>query len=303
MRIVFFGTPGFAAYSLKKLKENGKNIVAVITAPDKPAGRGMHLQQSEVKKTALELGLPVLQPEKLKSEDFVTQMRQLDADLGIVIAFRMLPEIIWNMPKLGTFNLHASLLPNYRGAAPINHAIIQGETQTGVTTFFLKHEIDTGDIVLQQSIDILPEDDAGSIHDKLMVLGADLVLNTAGLVESGKIIGQPQVLHGNEKQAPKIFREFCQLSEQETVRNNHLKIRGLSPYPAAWIDTPRGPVKVYKATPFASNNIIPSQEPFFIYNEYLLFQCKDGFLELLKIQPAGKPIMTARDFINGQKNK
>ncbi|MEK0421990.1 MAG: hypothetical protein RLZZ161_1841 [Bacteroidota bacterium] len=196
MRIVFFGTPGFAAFSLRKLVENGKNIVAVVTAPDKPAGRGMHLQQSDVKKAALELGIPVLQPEKLKSEEFVTQMQQLDADLGIVIAFRMLPEIIWSMPKLGTFNLHASLLPQYRGAAPINHAIIQGETKTGVTTFFLKHEIDTGDIVLQESVDIDAEDNAGSMHDKLMQIGAELVLNTVLMVESGKITSRPQMLSG-----------------------------------------------------------------------------------------------------------
>jgi methionyl-tRNA formyltransferase len=302
MRIVFFGTPEFAAFSLRKLVENGKNIVAVVTAPDKPAGRGMHLQQSDVKKAALELGIPVLQPEKLKSEEFVTQMRQLDADLGIVIAFRMLPEIIWSMPKLGTFNLHASLLPQYRGAAPINHAIIQGETKTGVTTFFLKHEIDTGDIVLQESVDIDAEDNAGSMHDKLMQIGAELVLNTVLMVESGKITSSPQMLSGKEKAAPKIFRDFCRLSKEETVLQNHNKIRGLSPYPAAWIETSDGPIKVFKARPFDDAKA-SSHDNLFVNNDHLLFPCKDGMIELLTIQPAGKAAMSARDFINGKKNK
>jgi methionyl-tRNA formyltransferase len=302
MRIVFFGTPAFAAFSLKKLKESGKNIVAVVTAPDKPAGRGMHLHQSEVKKTATELGLPVLQPEKLKSEEFVTQIRQLDADLGIVIAFRMLPEIIWSMPKLGTFNLHASLLPQYRGAAPINHAIIQGETTTGVTTFFLRHEIDTGDIVLQESVKIEPDDNAGSLHDKLMITGAELVVKTVNLVETDHVISKPQVLMGNEKPAPKIFRDFCRLSEKDSVIQNHNKIRGLSPYPAAWVETRQGPMKVLQSRIFESAHI-DCEESFFVFQNRLLFQCHDGFLELLQIQPAGKAAMTARDFINGQKNK
>jgi len=302
MRIVFFGTPAFAAFSLCKLIEKGKNVVAVITTPDKPAGRSMHIHQSEVKKTALKLGLKVLQPEKLKSEKFVTQMRQLDADLGIVIAFRMLPEIIWSMPRLGTFNLHASLLPNYRGAAPINHAIIQGEIKTGITTFFLRHEIDTGDIVLQQSVDIDAEDNAGSLHDKLMKAGADLVLQTVNMIETGETAGRPQEITGYEKPAPKIFREFCRLSEQETVLKNHNKVRGLSPYPAAWIETPDGPVKVFKTKPFENTSILTG-DSITIQKEHLLFRCKDGLLELQSIQPAGKASMTARDFINGKKNK
>ncbi|MFN5219078.1 MAG: methionyl-tRNA formyltransferase [Sphingomonadales bacterium] len=302
MRIVFFGTPAFAAHTLRKLKDSGKDIVAVVTAPDKPAGRGMHLHQSEVKKTAIELGLPVLQPERLKSEEFVTQMRQLNADLGIVIAFRMLPEIIWSMPRLGTFNLHASLLPHYRGAAPINHAIIQGETETGVTTFFLKHEIDTGDIMLQESVKIDADDNAGSLHDKLMLAGAALVLKTVNLVESGQTKGHPQILTGNEKPAPKIFRDFCRLSEQDSVFQNHNKVRGLSPYPAAWIEASQGPMKVYNTAPF-NQDIIHVQESVIIHQNKLFFRCKDGWLELLKIQPAGKAVMTARDFINGQKNK
>ncbi len=302
MRIVFFGTPAFAAYSLRKLKESGKNIVAVVTAPDKPAGRGMHLQESDVKKTAIELGLKVLQPDKLKSEEFVTQMRQLNADLGIVIAFRMLPEIIWSMPRLGTFNLHASLLPQYRGAAPINHAIIQGETTTGVTTFFLKHEIDTGDIMLQQPVIIEPEDNAGSLHDKLMAVGADLVLRTVEMVDSENIHGHPQILKGNEKPAPKIFRDFCRLSQNDTVIQNHNKVRGLSPYPAAWIETTYGPIKVYESAPTTSE-IKETDAPFMVSGDKLLFRCADGFLSLLMIQPAGKGKMPARDFINGIKNK
>ena len=302
MRIVFFGTPAFAAHALRKLKESGKEVIAVVTAPDKPAGRGMHVHQSEVKKTAIELGLPVLQPEKLKADEFVTQMRQLNADLGIVIAFRMLPEIIWSMPRLGTFNLHASLLPQYRGAAPINHAIIQGETVTGVSTFFLKHEIDTGDIMLQESVKIDAEDNAGSLHDKLMLAGAALVIKTVNLVESGQTMGHPQILSGSEKPAPKIFRDFCKLSEQDSVLQNHNKIRGLSPYPAAWIETIQGPLKVYAAAPYNKEDFITNQS-LFIHQNKLLFRCHDGWLELLKIQPAGKAMMTAKDFINGQKNK
>lgn len=302
MRIVFFGTPAFAAFSLRKLIENGKNVVAVVTAPDKPAGRGMRLHQSDVKKAALELGLNILQPEKLRSEEFVTQMRQLNADLGIVIAFRMLPEIVWSMPKLGTFNLHASLLPQYRGAAPINHAIIQGETQTGVTTFFLKHEIDTGDIVLQQSVDIDAEDNAGTMHDKLMIEGAEQVLKTVDMVESGNLQSRPQVLTGHEKPAPKIFREFCQLSADDSVLQNHNKIRGLSPYPAAWIETAEGPIKIFKAQP-VTNLSKPLNENLSIVENHLIYRCKDGYLELFTIQPAGKASMSSRDYINGKKNK
>ena len=303
MRIVFFGTPAFAAFSLKKLVENGKNIVAVVTAPDKPAGRGKHLQQSDVKKAALAMGLPVLQPEKLKADEFVTQMRLLNADLGIVIAFRMLPEIIWSLPELGTFNLHASLLPNFRGAAPINHAIIQGETRTGVTTFFLKHEIDTGDVVLQEPVEISAMDNAGSLHDKLMVAGADLVLRTVNMVEKGTVRLIPQVLTGNEKTAPKIFRDFCELSQNDSVVFNHNKVRGLSPYPGAWIETEVGPLKIYECRPASISIESDKGGPFIIWQRQLFFQCSDGLLELLKIQPAGKSAMSAADFINGLKNK
>jgi methionyl-tRNA formyltransferase len=219
-------------------------------------------------------------------------MRQLNADLGIVIAFRMLPEIIWSMPRLGTFNLHASLLPQYRGAAPINHAIIQGETETGVTTFFLKHEIDTGDIMLQESVIIDADDNAGSLH----------VLKTVNLVESGQTKGHPQILTGKEKPAPKIFRDFCRLSEKDSVFQNHNKVRGLSPYPAAWIETTQGPMKVYLAASYNQVDII-TNDHFFTHQNKLLFRCMDGWLELIKIQPAGKAAMSAKDFINGQKNK
>jgi methionyl-tRNA formyltransferase len=303
MRIVFFGTPAFAAFSLQKLMENGKNIVAVVTAPDKPAGRGKQLQESDVKKTARALGLPILQPEKLKADEFVTQMRLLNVDLGIVIAFRMLPEIIWSLPKLGTFNLHASLLPEYRGAAPINHAIIQGEIRTGVTTFFLKHEIDTGDILLQESVEIKENDNVGSLHDKLMVAGADLVIRSVNMIESGPVKLQPQILTGNEKTAPKIFREFCRLSNTDSVTYNHNKVRGLSPYPAAWIETSMGALKIFESKPAHFDENVPTGAPLFIRHRQLFFQCGDGMLELLKIQPAGKSIMSAADFINGQKNK
>lgn len=302
MRIVFFGTPEFAAYTLKRLIDAGKNVVAVVTAPDKPAGRGLQMQSSAVKKTALALGLTVLQPEKLKAESFIQEMKALDADLGIVIAFRMLPEMVWSMPRLGTFNLHASLLPNYRGAAPINHAIIQGEKQTGVTTFFLRHEIDTGDILLQQAVAIDDDDNAGTLHDKLMVSGANLVLKTLNNIENGTCTTIPQLLTGKEKSAPKIFKDFCRLSAENTVLDNHNKVRGLFPFPAAWLESEYGTVKIL-VTALPSTQLPVLESNLTIYNKGIFMRCKDGWLEVKKLQPAGKPAMTAKDFINGFANK
>lgn len=302
MRIVFFGTPEFAAYSLKRLFDAGKNVVAVVTAPDKPAGRGLQMQSSAVKKMALELGLPVLQPEKLKADSFIQELKALDADLGIVIAFRMMPEMVWSMPRLGTFNLHASLLPNYRGAAPINHAIIQGEKQTGVTTFFLRHEIDTGDILLQQVVAIEDDDNAGTLHDKLMVSGADLVLQTLGNIENGTGTTIPQVLTGKEKSAPKIFKDFCKLSAEDSVLDNHNKVRGLFPFPAAWLESEYGTVKILE-TALPAIPLHVHETNLAIYIKGLFMRCKDGWLEVKKLQPAGKPAMTAKDFINGFANK
>lgn len=301
MRIVFFGTPEFAAFSLKKMIAAGFNIVAVVTATDKPAGRGMKLQESAVKKVAVSAGLKVLQPEKLKNPEFIEILRSCDADLGVVIAFRMLPEMVWSMPRLGTLNLHASLLPDFRGAAPINHAIIQGEKRTGVTTFFLKHEIDTGDIIMQREVEIAPEDDAGTLHDKLMETGAELLIDTLNAVSTGNWTEQPQQLTGRERTAPKLNRAFCQISGDLTVLEAHNKVRGLSPYPGAWIDEGGEPLKVTKTALCTEH--FNEAGPIFISQRKLYFRCSDGWLELLRVQPAGKPAMDAQAYINGLANR
>lgn len=240
LRIVFMGTPSFAVESLKLLVENGYNIVGVITMPDKPAGRGHKVQFSPVKLFALEQNLPLLQPERLKDEAFIDELRALRADLQIVVAFRMLPEKVWNMPRLGTFNLHASLLPQYRGAAPINWAIIRGEKETGATTFFLTHEIDTGRIILQQKIQIDETDNAGTVHDRLMRMGAGMVVKTVDKILEGNdaSIDQEELLKeiSELKTAPKIFREVCEIRSDMLVMDAHNLVRGLSPYPAAWVN-------------------------------------------------------------------
>jgi methionyl-tRNA formyltransferase len=302
MRIVFFGTPEFAAYSLEKILEAGWNVVAVVTAPDKPAGRGMKLRESAVKQLALRYHLPVLQPEKLKSDDFMTALKSFNPDLGIVIAFRMMPEMVWSLPKMGTFNLHASLLPQYRGAAPINHAIINGEKVSGVTTFFLKHEIDTGDIIYQLPVNIEETDNAGTLHDKLMITGAGLVLKTLESVASGNWPSIPQQLTGHENIAPKIYREFCQLTPSATCLQNHNKVRGLYPVPAAWVDTSTGQIKILgtAVSPFNTDN---QTAELHIEKNKLYFRCSDGWLDVLELQPAGKPKMTAADYINGLANQ
>ena len=240
MRIVFMGTPDLAVDSLKILIENKYDVVGVITMPDKPSGRGHKVQYSAVKQYALDQNLRLLQPEKLKDEAFLDELRSLQADLQIVVAFRMLPEVVWNMPKFGTFNLHASLLPQYRGAAPINWAIINGEKETGATTFFLTHEIDTGKIILQEKIDIAENDDAGTVHDRLMALGAGLVQKTVDMLIDGKIdaVDQAQFIHSDLelKAAPKIFKETCEIDLSRTVEQVYNFVRGLSPYPAAWVE-------------------------------------------------------------------
>lgn len=277
-------------------------MVGVITAPDKPAGRGLQLKESEVKKIAVKNHLKILQPEKLKSPDFLDEFKKLQADLGIVIAFRMLPESVWSMPRMGTFNLHASLLPQYRGAAPINHAIIQGETKTGLTTFFLKHEIDTGDLLLQKEVDISPEDNAGVLHDKLMVEGAELVLNTLELIKNDKAKPFPQMPDGNEKPAPKIHREFCRLNENDSLVFNHNKVRGLSPFPCAWIETEYGPMKVLESR-LGEFTDKCSAGKLLVEGKHLYFVCSNGLLELVRIQPANKPTMEASAFVNGLKSK
>ena len=238
LKIVYMGTPDFAVEPLRRLVEDKYNVVGVVTMPDKPAGRGHKLQFSPVKQYAVDNNLHVMQPEKLKAEEFVNELRSLNADLFIVVAFRMLPEVVWAMPRLGTFNLHGSLLPQYRGAAPLNWAVINGEKETGITTFFLTHEIDTGKIIQQEKIAINEEDNVGTIHDKLMIMGGDLVLDTVKIIIAGTVKPKPQEeLYASEselKPAPKIFKETCHLDFNNPTENIHNLVRGLSPYPAAW---------------------------------------------------------------------
>lgn len=300
MRIIFYGTPEFAATSLKQIYHAGFQIVGVVTAADKPAGRGQKLRASAVKMAAVELGLPISQPSNLKSETFQEQLREWNPDLGVVIAFRMLPEKVWNFPALGTVNLHASLLPDYRGAAPIQHAIINGEVKTGVSTFFLKHEIDTGDIIDQSTVNINEDMNAGELHDVLMVKGAELILKT---LENISIFGKetpviPQINKGvKEKLAPKITREFCKLELDQTAVNALNKIRGLSPYPAAWIETSWGNMKIFEVEKFKINE--PLESGVHIYNKDLLIVFKDGYLKIKSLQLPGKSKMNSRDFLNG----
>lgn len=307
MRIVFMGTPEFAEHILRRLVEDHYNIIGVVTMPDKPIGRhGSVLQSSPVKKYAVEQGIPVLQPEKLKDPLFIEQLRALKADLQIVVAFRMLPEVVWNMPPLGTFNLHASLLPQYRGAAPINWAIINGDKETGVTTFFLKHEIDTGDIIHQERIPILPTDNVGTLHDKLMELGADLTVRTLDDILAGNVkpIPQSQIPADELRPAPKIFKETCRIDwNQPTARVNNF-IRGLSPYPAAWTvlrsaDGTEQDFKIYAAQPVTYASI---QKPGTIEcdgRKNLLVYTADGALRLREVQIAGKKRMDICSFLCG----
>lgn len=307
LKIVFFGTPEFAVESLNALVENDYNVACVVTMPDKIAGRGHKLIQSDVKKYAVDHSLRLLQPEKLKSEEFVNELRAIDADLFIVIAFRMLPEVVWQMPRLGTFNLHASLLPKYRGAAPINHAIINGDTQTGVTTFFLKHEIDTGDIIAQDSIDILPADNAGTVHDKLMHLGSRKVLETVESILNDSLKTMPQP-DGEFSPAPKIFKETCLIDWCKTAEEIHNLIRGLSPYPAAWSvleiqsgsDIKNIDVKIFesKVSDIHTNHHITAGDVM-IKDKKMYVATADKYLEIISLQPAGKKRMDAQSFLLG----
>jgi len=301
------GTPEFAEFTLRRLVEDGYNIIGVVTMPDKPMGRhGSVLQSSPVKKYAVEQGIPVLQPERLKDPAFIEQLSALKADLQIVVAFRMLPEIVWNMPRLGTFNLHGSLLPQYRGAAPINWAIINGDKETGVTTFFLKHEIDTGDIIYKESIPILPTDNAGTVHDKLMELGADLTVRTLDdiIADRVKPIPQDSIPVSELRPAPKIFKETCRIDwNQPTARVNDF-IRGLSPYPAAWTilrtaDGCEQDFKIFAAEPAVD---APLQTPGSITcdgRKNLCVATSDGALRLTEVQIAGKKRMDISAFLCG----
>ena len=298
LRIIFMGTPEFAVASLSKLVDEGCQIVGVITAPDKPAGRGMELQQSAVKKYALEKGLTVLQPEKLKDLQFLETLKSLNADLQIVVAFRMLPEVVWNMSPMGTLNLHGSLLPQYRGAAPINWAIINGEKITGVTTFKLKHEIDTGDVLLSEEIKIDEDDNAGTLHDKMKEIGAEVLFNTVlGLAENN-IQEKPQS-NLNIKHAPKIFTETCKIDWSKTGEEIYNLIRGLSPYPAAFTFLDEKKLKVFSAK---KEITIPQVNPGLFDTDgktFLRFACADGYLHLLELQLEGKKKMKIEDFLRG----
>jgi methionyl-tRNA formyltransferase len=308
MRIIYMGTPEFAVEPLKLLIENKYTIVGIVTMPDKPAGRGQLLQESAVKKFALEKGLPILQPEKLKDLAFLEQLKQLNADLQIVVAFRMLPESVWNMPPLGTINLHASLLPNYRGAAPINWAVINGETETGVSTFFLQHEIDTGKIIFQEKISIDENETAGEIHDKLMNLGAQLIVKTVAAIEKGNYpqIDQAQLISENKaiKHAPKIFKDDCRINWNQTTEKIHNHIRGLSPYPAAFtnIVSPEGkttPIKIFKS----NKEIVALHAPIGSIStdskNYIKIATLNGYLIIEELQAAGKKKMFVSEFLRG----
>jgi len=304
MKIVYMGTPDFAVRPLEKLLESGCEIVGVVTMPDKPSGRGYKIQFSPVKNFALQHNLKLLQPEKLKDEQFLSELKALNADLQIVVAFRMLPEVVWSMPKFGTINLHASLLPQYRGAAPINRAIINGETITGVTTFFLQHEIDTGNIILQQSVDIQPNDNAGTLHDKLMEIGSDLVMETVKLIEQNKVTEKPQPFCENLKLAPKIFKEDCKLNFSNQCVDLQNFVRGLSPYPAAWFEYNNITYKVFEAEAektehnFEIGKIITNKVETDNYPS-LRIAVADGFLHIKSLQPAGKKRMNTEDFLRG----
>ena len=306
LRIVFMGTPEFAVPSLRALVAGGHNVVAVVTAPDKPAGRGQQLHKSDVKIAAEELGLPVLQPEKLKAPEFVAQMQALQPDLGIVIAFRMLPEVIWAMPKLGTFNLHASLLPQYRGAAPINWAIINGETETGVTTFLLNHEIDKGAILGQRRVPIAPNDNVGTLYDRLMHLGPALVLETIERLAAGEVepLEQQTLETAVLKSAPKIFKEDCRIDWHWNGERIVHFVRGLSPYPAAWSPLFHNGESVNTAKIFAVqfDAGVPTATAGTVRTdnrEEISVACADGWIRLLELQLAGKRRMSVHDLLLG----
>ncbi|MBA3680778.1 MAG: methionyl-tRNA formyltransferase [Bacteroidetes bacterium] len=308
MRIIFMGTPEFAVESLNTLIKNNYNVVGVVTVPDKPAGRGQQIQQSAIKKYALENNLKLLQPEKLKDENFIAELEELKADLQFVVAFRMLPEVVWNMPKMGTYNLHASLLPKYRGAAPINWAIINGEKESGVTTFKLKHEIDTGNILFQQKVNIENGTTAGELHDKLMITGADLILKTAKEInksfESGN---EPDFLLQKEEEvchAPKIFKEDCLIDWSKTAIEINNRIKGLSPYPTAYAHFRNGDgnlqtLKIFNSKYELDNVFQPNGSLLTDNKNFLKVYCEDGLIEITEIQLQGKKKMLVPEFLRG----
>lgn len=308
LRIVYMGTPEFAVESLRCLVEGGYKVVGVVTMPDKPAGRGHKIQYSPVKQYALAQGLPLLQPEKLKDEAFLEALRAWKADLQIVVAFRMLPEVVWNMPRLGTFNLHASLLPQYRGAAPINWAVINGETETGVTTFFLKHEIDTGEVIRQVRVPIADTDNVGTVHDRLMTLGGKLVVETVDDILNGTVRGIPQEemkVEGGLRPAPKIFKDTCRIDWSHSVKSIYDFVRGLSPYPAAWTELvqPDGQklqMKVFETgkMPGAADGCAPGT----LRTDgktYLRVAAADGWVDIRALQLPGKRRLATDEWLRG----
>jgi methionyl-tRNA formyltransferase len=301
LRIIFMGTPEFAVASLQALVVHNYNVVAVITAPDKPAGRGMQLQQSAVKTFAVNHNIPVLQPEKLKNTDFITTLSSYNADLQIVVAFRMLPEVVWNMPPLGTINVHGSLLPNYRGAAPINWAIINGEKETGVTTFKLKHLIDTGNILLQEKISISETDTAGTIHDQMKDIGAKVLVQTIEKLITQTLTEQPQshIPESTLKHAPKIFNETCKIDWNSSTESIYNLIRGLSPYPSAYTYLNEKVFKIFEAKKEIINHISAVGAYLTDNKTFLKFATIDGFIECQTIQLAGKRKMNIAEFLRG----
>ena len=301
IRIVFMGTPEFAVSILKKILKKQYKVVGVITAPDKPAGRGRKVNQSAIKKFALEHELKILQPTNLKNEDFLSELKQLNANLQIVVAFRMLPKAVWQMPEYGTFNLHASLLPEYRGAAPINWAIINGETKTGVTTFFIDEKIDTGEIILQKECNILADETAGELHDELMHLGSKLVVKTIKKIKKNTIKTKPQP-DRTPKHAPKTFKETCEINWNDSLNNIYNKVRGLSPYPVAWTTLYNGEnkteLKIYKARKITDTHHFKIGSIHFSKKE-LKIATKEGYLIINELQLSGKRKMDIKSFLNG----
>jgi methionyl-tRNA formyltransferase len=300
LRIVFMGTPEFAVASLDALVNTGYNIVGVVTAPDKPAGRGMKITESAVKKYAVDKGLHILQPEKLKDPKFIDDLGNLKADLQIVVAFRMLPLIVWNMPPMGTVNVHGSLLPDYRGAAPINWAVMNGEKETGVTTFKLKHEIDTGDILLQDKFAIGENENATEVHDRMKIIGANLLVKTIQALEAGTIKENPQLLSSNQpKHAPKLFTKDCEINWNESASHIHNKIRGLSIFPGALTKLEDKILKIFQS----QKEIITHNHPIGTVicdgKKILKFACMDGFIQIMDLQLEGKKRMLVEDFLRG----
>ncbi len=303
MKLIFMGTPDFAVAALDALVRNGCNVVGVVTAPDRPAGRGQALKESAVKQYAREKGLPVFQPPKLKDPEFLQQLKSLNADLQVVVAFRMLPEVVWNMPPKGTINLHGSLLPQYRGAAPINWAIINGESESGVTTFFLQQEIDTGNLLFAEKVPIALNETAGELHDKLMAVGANLLLKTVEAVQTGNYSETPQGTMNPSvlKHAPKIFKQDCLINWRQAVEVVYNRIRGLSPYPTAFTQIDGQTLKIFRAEMEKTDSKFDPGSYSTDGKSFLKFACADGFISVTDLQLEGKKRMNVGAFLRGYK--